>query len=54
MVAGNRDKLLARLGLHIGGIHDGEAPCLEAHADDVMQQLECGGCRGLIVLIIGH
>ena len=51
---GHGDELLAGLGLDVRRVDDGEAAPGQPDADDVVQQVERGRCRGLVVLVVGH
>lgn len=52
LLARERDERRAVLWTHAGGIHDSEARGREALARDVMQHVERGSCRRLVVLVI--
>ena len=47
------DERLARLGLHVGRVDDGEPAAREPLAGDVVQHLEGVVGRGLVVLVVG-
>lgn len=53
VLAGQLDELLAALGLHVGGVHDGEAAGREAFARDVVEHVEGVAAGALVVLVVG-
>ena len=40
--------------LRVRGVDDRETSCIQALAGDVVQDVEGGGARGLVVLVVGH
>lgn len=53
VLPGQLNELLAALGLHVGGVDDGEPSGREALARDVVQDVEGVTARALIVLVVG-
>ena len=53
VLAGQRDQRLAGLGLHVGGVDDGQPPARQPLAGDEVQHLERVVGRGLVVLVVG-
>jgi hypothetical protein len=54
VVLGDPQQRLARLGLHVGRVDDGQQPAPQPLADDVVQQVERVAGGGLVVLVVGH
>ena len=53
VLPGERDQVLARLGLHVGGVDDGQAPGREALTGDVVQHVEGVTAGALVVHVVG-
>ncbi len=53
VLAGQLDELLAALGLHVGGVDDGEPARGEPLAGDVVQDVEGVTAGALVVLVVG-
>ena len=54
VLAGQRDELLARLRLHVGGVDDGQSAGGQPQARNVFEQLERQRSCRLVILVVGH